>query len=523
MEAGKLVLRVLGEYTDRVFLVPGTDYASIIKAKAEDPSLPEFVTIPHEITSASSAMGYSLGGKLGVLMVHTVPGTLNAMGVVADAYVSRIPMVVVAGKSPLTEEGSTASKDLRIHWTQDADQESLVKYVKWSFEVRHPSQLVPSLHRAVQIALSEPQGPVYLALPRELTVQEVKPTKHRVAPFRPGPPREAVERAREMIERASNPVIITWRAGRRESWFRALRDFAHRSQIPVLNYVGERVNYPSSGEMALDRVDLKGVDLILAVEVEVPWIPKRGRVDAEVIKVDVDPSYSHIPYYGFPCDLCVQSSVDEFLDSLKVNRVAEKDVLEEVERQRAERKERVEKLSTARRIHPDYLSYEIGRLGWTVFNEYDMDPRYGGFDRFNSYVGDLSMGHLGWSMGASVGYKMATGEDVVTVVGDGSFIFGVPSAFYHAQRGHPVLTVVFDNKSWYAVERAVREVYPGVELSEYPGADLDVGDIPSTVEKVGGVYIRVERPEEVRPALLRGKEEVSRGRATVVHALVAKT
>ncbi|BDC17697.1 thiamine pyrophosphate-requiring protein [Acidianus sp. HS-5] len=518
MDTAELILKVISKYTDKVFIVSGTDYSAFIRA-ASKLRTPELVVVPHEITAASAAVGYSLSGKLGVLMVHTVPGTLNSLGIIADAFSSRIPLLVIAGKSPYTDKGSPASRTLRIHWTQDADQEELVKYVKWKYEIRDPSQVYSSISRAIQIALSEPQGPVYLAIPREVSIAEVKDEGKKMEPFYPGVPDSFLEKAKEMIMKSSNPVILTWRAGRKESWFNSLKRFADSAEIPVLNYVGERVNY--YGKMSIDHFNLKDADLIIEVEVEVPWIPRYTEVDAKVIKVDVEPSYSYIPYYEFPCDLCVQSAVDEFFEKLKIERKAEKNVLDEIERQREEKVKRIEKLRDMREIHPDYLSFEVGKLGWTVFNEYDLNPKYGEFKEFNSYFGDPAFGHLGWGLGASLGYKMATGKNVIATVGDGSFIFGVPTAFYYLAKKYPALVVIFDNKSWNAVEKAVREVYPDVK--DYPGAEIDIGDLPKTVEVIGGYYEYVERPDEVEGALRRGKGKVESGTPAIIHAKVMKT
>ncbi|AWR93794.1 thiamine pyrophosphate-requiring protein [Acidianus brierleyi] len=522
MNTAELILEAISKYTDKVFIVSGTDYPAFIKAELKIKN-PEFVVIPHEITAASAAIGYSLGNKLGVLMVHTVPGTLNALGIIANAYTSRIPLLVIAGKSPYTDKGNLASRDLRIHWTQDADQEEIVrKYVKWEFEIRDPSQVSSSISRAIQIALSEPQGPVYIAIPREVSIADVNNKKVNMDPFYPGIPDYYLEKAKEMILRASNPVILTWRAGRKEPWFNSLRNFADNAEIPVVNYVGERVNYPSSGKMAIDHYNLKDSDLIIEVETEVPWIPKYTDVDAKIIKVDVDPSYSYIPYYEFPCDLCIQSSVDEFFNKLKIQRKAEKDLLEEIEKQKEEKIERIKKLSDLKEIHPDYLSYEIGKIKWSVFNEYDLNQKYGGFDEFNSYFGDPAMGHLGWALGASVGYKMSTGKDVIATVGDGSFIFGVPTAFYYISKKYPILTVIFDNKSWNAVEKAVKEVYPEEKFSSYPGSDIDIDNLPKTIESIGGFYEYIERPSEVEDALRKGKEKVKSGIPSIIHAKVIK-
>jgi len=275
-------------------MVSGTDYAAFIEEKVRDHSLPDFVIVPHEITAASAALGYSLAGKLGVVAVHTVPGTANSLGIIANAFTSRIPLIVIAGRSPYTEEGSTASRNLRIHWTQEArDQGGLVRqYVKWDFEVRRASQMEVAVMRALQIARSKPQGPVYLVIPREVSVERSSSRRVPMDPYEPGPSPSALRRIEELIRESEKPAIITWRAGRRESWYASLQRFAERLGAPVLHYVGEVVNYPSTGWMALDRLDLSEPDLLIVVESEVPWIPKKVRVNAKVIKVDVDPSYS---------------------------------------------------------------------------------------------------------------------------------------------------------------------------------------------------------------------------------------
>jgi len=307
MDSGaRLILKGLKDLgVDKIFIVSGTDYAAFIKEKVRDDSLPDFVIVPHEITAASAAIGYSLSGKIGVVAVHTLPGTMNALGMIANAYASRIPLIVIAGRSPYTETGSPASRNLRIHWTQEAkDQgEAVRQWVKYDFEIRRVDQIPEVLSRAYQLAFSEPEGPVYIEVPREVSVEKGEYRKVRMSTFEPGVRREDLEKAKKMIEESDRPVIVTWRAGRKREWFNSLKRFADSSGIPVLNYVGEVVNY--EGDLGLDKIDLSSVDLAIVVESEVPYIPKKVRFDGKIIKVDVDPSYSYIPFYGFPCDLCI--------------------------------------------------------------------------------------------------------------------------------------------------------------------------------------------------------------------------
>lgn len=238
------------------------------------------------------------------------------MGIIANAFYARRPLLVIAGRSPYTEEGHPASRSLRSQWAQEiADQGGLVRQmVKWDFEVRRTEQIPGALARAIHLATSEPRGPVYLIFPREVTLEEGKWRNVIMSTYEPDPREDDVREAAKMIEDSDRPVIVTWRAGRRKEWFDSLKNFADTVGIPVLNYVGETVNY--TGDMGLDQFDLSSADLIIAVETEVPWTPKKMKVKGRVIKVDVDPGYSRISFYDFPCDLCVMSNLKDFFDRI---------------------------------------------------------------------------------------------------------------------------------------------------------------------------------------------------------------
>jgi acetolactate synthase-1/2/3 large subunit len=508
---------------DRIFIVSGTDYGAIIEEKAKGIG-PEFVVVPHELTAASAALGYSFGEKLGVVAVHTLPGTANALGVIMNAYGSRIPLLVLAGRTPYTETGSPASRSGEIHWTQEAlDQgEMLRQWTKLDFEIRRAEQIPNALSRAVQLATSEPSGPVYLSFPREVTVEMAENVHSTKARFEPGPTIESIRLAAKMVNDSSNPVIIAWRAGRRRAWFNSLRNFVDLVNIPVLNYAGEVLNYPSRGRMAVDTFELSKTDLVMVVESEVPWIPKKVEVNAKVIKVDTDPAYQYIPYYGFPADLAVLSCVDHFFDAL-ASKVKPRDaeIILKLRKEQADRKNtEIRQWSKARnKIHPRYLSYEIGKLNMPVLNEYTFNPKYAEFEEYGSYFGNLSAGYLGWTLGAAVGLRMATGCNPISTVGDGAFFFGVPESFYYLAHDNPVMVVIFDNGGWLASCRSVIDIFPkGVAAmkKQFPGTEFKRYNIGATVKAFDGYFELIEKPSEIQEALHRGRAELTRRKKIVV-------
>jgi acetolactate synthase-1/2/3 large subunit len=153
----------------------GTDFASIVdafsKRKAEGKNTPVPITVPHEIPLVGMAYGYYLlTGRVQAAMVHVGVGTANALGSIITAKRSRIPILFFAGRTPITEEGHPASRSSFVHWAQEChDQAGMVReFVNWDYELKYPSQLEDVIDRALVMALSEPSGPVYLTLPREV-------------------------------------------------------------------------------------------------------------------------------------------------------------------------------------------------------------------------------------------------------------------------------------------------------------------------------------------------------------------
>src|SRR6185436_3668460 len=141
-----------------VFANFGSDHPAILEAfaaaAAEGRAVPELITCPAEMVALSAAQGFA-----------QVTGRAQAV-------------LVLAGASPYTQDGELpGSRNEHIHWLQDVpDQRGLVRgYVKYENEVRTGRNIGQLVHRAIQIAQSDPRGPVYLVAPREVLEQEVPP------------------------------------------------------------------------------------------------------------------------------------------------------------------------------------------------------------------------------------------------------------------------------------------------------------------------------------------------------------
>ena len=176
---------------DYLFSNMGTDHAPIIEAfagrKRRGQKVPTIIVCPHENTAAHMAGGYAMvtGRGQGVL-VHVDVGTANTANAMHNLYRSRLPVLLMAGKAPFTTHGElTGTRDNYVHFVQEPfDQGSLVRpYTKWEWTL--PSGIVVKevLRRAHTIMQSDPKGPVYLMLPREI-LTEVWAQRRRSLVFR---------------------------------------------------------------------------------------------------------------------------------------------------------------------------------------------------------------------------------------------------------------------------------------------------------------------------------------------------
>src|SRR4030088_2174222 len=209
-----------------LFANAGTDFAPIVEAyaKAAHTGLPapKPLIATHENLAMSIAHAYAIAwGKAPAVMLHVMVGTANALCGVFNAARANVPILFTAGRSPLTEEGLDGARDTYIHWAQEMfDQAGMLReMVKWDYELRNGTQLETVIDRALTIATSPPEGPVYLSLPREVLAEPLPgfaydaPSRHAAASL-PAPDQAVITAAAELLALATHPLIITADAGR---------------------------------------------------------------------------------------------------------------------------------------------------------------------------------------------------------------------------------------------------------------------------------------------------------------------
>ena len=330
--AGEAFLRALADHgVDYFFANPGTDFPPIVeafsRAKLSNAKVPTPLVIPHENLAIAMAHGaYAMTGRLQAVMLHVNVGTANAISNLINMSRDNIPVILAAGRTPITEKGKFGGRNRYIHWGQEMfDQAGMLReVVKWDYELRLPEQVTDVVSRAHEIAMSSPRGPVYLALPREPLAAPLPelpgPVKPRSVPADPHPDPARIATLAEWIAAAEKPLIITTASGAEA--MAPLGRLAEKYALPVVTQRQRVVCLPTSHPMHMGfdpQGLLQEADLIVVLDADVPWIPSEQQPssDARVATIGEDPAFRRYPMRSFPSDLAITSNTANALIALE--------------------------------------------------------------------------------------------------------------------------------------------------------------------------------------------------------------
>ena len=551
---------------DYVFSNFGTDHVSIIEELArwdkEGRPHPTVLLCPHENVAIHMAAGYAfITGRGQAVMVHVDAGTANAAMGMHNMFRTRLPVMLMAGKSPFTLRGELpGSRDNYVHFVQDPfDIVSLVRpYVKWDYSL--PSGVIAKevLRRGHAVMQSDPSGPVYLTLPREVLAEEVADDKVRAfsaerygAVLAGGIDAARAQAIADQLMAAEHPIAVTSYLGRKAEAVAALEDLALLCGVRVYEFSPSYLNI-SRNSPCFAGFDvgpaLAGADLGLLLDVDVPWLPKFAQDNPATrwTHIDVDTIKKDFPMWGFATDMRVQADCAEVLRQVATLVRAQAD-----EGFHAKVAQRIQGWSVANQarqsavaktaenpgqvgaISPAYLCAALGAAiapQDIVVNEAIRNT----FAVLNQIPRTLPLtlmgcagGGLGYSGGMALGAKLAKPDvRVIQIVGDGGFHFSTPSSVYATAQSYqlPIFTVVLDNGGWQAVKEAVLRVYPDGEAKKSDEFQARLQGEQRHFEQVGqafGAYGEcVSDPAQVPAAIARCLKAVDAGQAVVLNVQI---
>ena len=544
---------------DNLFFVSGSELAffqeSIVKAHKRGWPAPRLITVTHEGVALNAALGHTMiSGQPAATAVHVDVGTFNYGGALHTAWRGSYPVLIMAGTGPRAFPGSmVGARDNYVQWVQEPrDQGEIVRqYTKMDHRLEHQDNPGLMVSRLLQVATSEPKGPVYLTVPRETAMLPMAgttrfPTRDELGVARPVWPDPAdARKVAEWLIKADNPCIFTAKSGRNPESVAELVQLAELLALPVMD-VGrvDRMNFPATHPLYGTGPAARDADVILIIESPVPYIPPEQSPsrDAKVVWVDVDPVQSRyktmehqanlwLPVQAVTAARSIYEAATQMLNQSDINRIADRrKMLDERKQGLIAREEKLaEDASRRRPMHPRWVAHEVGKimnpdtilLNDAVSNS-DYVSTYAARERPGTYF-QSGGSSGGWGSGAAFGAKLASPDsDVVLAAGDGYFMFGTPMAaiWCAAHYQAAFLSVVFVNRSYSTGTRALRKAYPeglAVETGDYAGGLFDPPpDFAKLAEAGNGYGETVSEPEQLAPALKRGLDYTRKGTPALV-------
>ncbi|KAM5446133.1 hypothetical protein MaudCBS49596_006819 [Microsporum audouinii] len=480
------------------------------------------------MVAMSMADGYArISGTPQCVLIHVDVGTQGLGPAVHNASCGRTPVFIFAGLSPFTQEGELrGSRSEFIHWLQDIpDQKQIVaQYCRYTSELKTGKNVKQMVNRALQFASSAPKGPVYMVAGREILEEEIEPytlDQKLWSPLLPSAlPQDAVENLSRRLVNAKHPLVIVGYTGRHEKGFTELVKLAELIKgLRVLDTAMSDVCFPADHPAYVSMKNgtnaITTADVILVVDCDVPWIPTQCKPSpsASIFHIDVDPLKQQMPVFyinsqaAYRADSAIAFSqlnqyisgtadLKQALDSpdYQSRHALLEDALKDRMQSLAEQEATPSGIDAPLNI--PYLMSQIRQACpedtiWCV----EAVSSAGAVSEHiratlpGSWI-NSGGGGLGWSGGAALGIKLATddknggkaqGKFVCQIVGDGTYLFSVPSSVYWISRRYqiPVLTIVLNNRGWNAPRSSLMLVHPNGEGSRLSNEELNISFNPT--------------------------------------------
>jgi acetolactate synthase I/II/III large subunit len=535
---------------------------------------PEIILCCHEEIAISLAHGYAKAkGRAMAAVTHNVVGLQHASMAIFNAFCDRAPILVLGGTGPM----DTTKRRPWIDWIHTAlVQGNVVRdYVKWDDQPASVAAIPEGFVRAWRVAMTEPQGPVYLCLDAALQEERLErpipvPDFGRFNP--PSPPQadpRALEDAARQVCEAEAPLILVESLGRKPEAGAALQRLADLLGAPVVD-LGDghrgRASFPNRHPLDLSgarRELVEESDLILALDVQ-DLLGALGEVDratrevrrlrdSTLITISLNDyahrSWAHTALSLVPVDLAIAADAALALPALVelVEDRLKKDPRAGARRARAERlaarhaalaeqwRATAERQRADRPIAQSVLAAEVWEAikgeDWILAN----GTANGWVRRLWDWRPERTCGGsggagLGYGLGASLGVALAhrgSGKLCVDLQSDGDLLYVTSGLFTAAHHRLPLLMVMCNNRSYYNDEehqermavargRPVENKGIGIRIED-PAPDF------ATIARGFGVHAEgpIDDPRALRPALDRALRVVKQdGRPALVDVLV---
>lgn len=525
---GDAIVRALLDHgVDTVFGLPGVQTYPVFDGLAKHRDRIRTVGARHEQATAYMALGYAEAtGRPGVFSVVPGPGVLNTMGALCTAWALNAPLLCVTGQVPSAFLGKG-----RGHLHEIPDQQGAVRqFCKYVARIERPADAPRIVAEAFRAMTSGRPGPALIEMCWDDMAKPgpFEPFAPLAAEAPPAPEPGALAQAAALMRRAERPMIFVGSGARHAA--AEIMALAEALGAPVASHRGGRgiapADHPLSVSAPAARRLWAETDLALAfgTRLEMPymrWVGMRRLIEApeappHLVRVDIDPAEMTRlrPHVGIVADSAAAAKA--LLAAIEAGGALPAKPRERIARAKAEAHQalgaltpHVGHLEAIRRALPrdGVFVDELTQAGYAAFVAWDVfAPR--------SYVSSGSQGNLGYGFMTALGAKAGRGDrPVVSITGDGGFLYGASELATAVRERIGLVVVLFENGAYGNVKRDQMRLYEG----RVCGSELGNPDFALLAQAYGAGYARVEGPEALEAAV---RDALGRDVPTIVHVPV---
>jgi acetolactate synthase-1/2/3 large subunit len=488
----------------------------------------ELVVPRHEQAAAYMAMGYAKStGRTGVFTVVPGPGVLNASAALCTAMGNCSPIVCLTGQVPSSFLGRG-----RGHLHELADQIATLRtLIKDAWRIDSASDASGIVNKAFRAAASGRPGPVAVEMCWDTMAAEAAALIEPPASPLPLPPvdDDAIAAAARLLATARRPMIMCGAGAQHAP--REVELLAETLQAPVTAFRSGRGIVPEDHPLGVASVAARelwdDVDVLVGVgsRLEMPYMrwgdsmryERKPSYGPKLIRIDIDPDEMQrfVPDVAIVADSAAACRL--LAERLRGRAVANRSRAAEIAAAKRVADAAIDRiqpqaefLRAIRAVLPrdGILVPELSQVGFMTYT--------GAFPVLapRTYISEGFQGTLGFGFPTALGAKVANPEKaVVSVTGDGGFMFGVQELATAAQYGIALVTIVFNNHSFANVLRDQQERFGGRTL----GSHLHNPDFIRLAESFGIAARRVKEPRELQHAL---DAELAAARPALIEVLL---
>ena len=501
LTTGEIIAKsLIANGVDTVFGIPGAHMYDFNDALARESDNIRFIHTRHEQGAGYMAYGYAKStGRTGTYTVVPGPGLLNSGAALCTAYGGNAPVICVTGNimSHLIGQGRGQLHELPDHLA------TLQGLTKWAERINHPTEAGEMMRQAFSAMHSGRKRPVGIEAPWDVfgMAAETDLPEAAIPLPAPRPDPDMVAKAAELIASAKNPMIMVGSGAidahdevRRLAELLQAPVTSHRSGKGIVSDDSDYALMPPAAWKFWPKCDLLiGIGSRLELQYfRWRWFPK----GIKVMRLDIDPTemVRLKPDLGLVTDS--KLGLEALIAALEAKLGARENRSGEYRALKAEAAEALTSvqpqegyLKAIRKALPrdGFFVEEVSQVGFTArmcFPVYA--PR--------QYVTCGYQDNLGFGYNTALGVKIGNPDKaVVSVSGDGGFLFGVQELATAKQFGINVVAIVFNNNAYGNVRRDQQQVY-GNRLI---GADLQNPDFVALAESFGVKGMRATSPEEL--------------------------